>query len=289
LQRTIRLFSVVLLLIFITGLTAACGSSGNRSADQAAVRESAVENKAGGIAEASQPSVKRKIIKNADITVNVPDVSETLAAIESKVNQLNGYIGESSLHNHKNESRSGHITIRVPADKFTGMMQWLQETGKVQNKRIYTQDVTEEYIDLEARINNLNTQEVRLQEILSKAQTVEETLKVEKELERIRGELESLTGKLKFLNNRLDFSTINVTLQESVTANSNLSASGFNDFFPRSRAAFVASTNTLLKGAGNFLIFLIGALPLLLPLLLIAAVIWLLRKRVYKIKEKIQK
>jgi len=278
---------VILLLIFIMS-TASCGSNEKMSADSGAA-ESVTQDETINMAEASLPNTDRKIIKNGELSIYVPDIIDTLNDVEEKVRQLDGYTSESSLNNNGDGRRNGRITIKIPTENFTQMLQWLSNTGKVQNKRIYTEDVTEEYIDLEARITNLKAQEKRLQEILTKAETVEEILKVEKEIERVRGEIDSLSGRLKYLQDRLAFSTIKLTLQESVTASSTLSTPGFNSFFQRTGVALVNNTNTLLNGTGNFLIFCIGIIPLLLPLALIALILWILRKRIFNSKKDIEK
>ena len=278
---------IFLLLIFIMS-TASCGSNQKMSADSGAA-ESVTQDETINMAEASLPNTDRKIIKNGELSIYVPDIIDTLNDVEEKVRQLDGYTSESSLNNNGDGRRNGRITIKIPTENFTQMLQWLSNTGKVQNKRIYTEDVTEEYIDLEARITNLKAQEKRLQEILTKAETVEEILKVEKEIERVRGEIDSLSGRLKYLQDRLAFSTIKLTLQESVTASSTLSTPGFNSFFQRTGVALVNNTNTLLNGTGNFLIFCIGIIPLLLPLALIALILWILRKRIFNSKKDIEK
>lgn len=278
---------IFLLLIFIMS-TASCGSNEKMSADSGAA-ESVTQDETINMAEASLPNTDRKIIKNGELSIYVPDIIDTLNDVEEKVRQLDGYTSESSLNNNGDGRRNGRITIKIPTENFTQMLQWLSNTGKVQNKRIYTEDVTEEYIDLEARITNLKAQEKRLQEILTKAETVEEILKVEKEIERVRGEIDSLSGRLKYLQDRLAFSTIKLTLQESVTASSTLSTPGFNSFFQRTGVALVNNTNTLLNGTGNFLIFCIGIIPLLLPLALIALILWILRKRIFNSKKDIEK
>jgi len=278
---------ISLILIFIMS-AASCGSNPKMSADSGAA-ESITQDETINSAEASLPNTDRKIIKNGELSIYVPDIIDTLNDVEEKVRQLDGYTSESSLNNNGDGRRNGRITIRIPTKNFTQMLQWLSNTGKVQNKRIYTEDVTEEYIDLEARITNLKAQEKRLQEILTKAETVEEILKVEKEIERVRGEIDSLSGRLKYLQNRLAFSTIKLTLQESVTASSTLSTPGFNSFFQRTKGALVNNTNTLLNGTGNFLIFCIGIIPLLLPLALIALILWILRKKIFNSKKDIEK
>lgn len=85
----------------------------------------------------------------------------------------------------------------------------------MKNQRLYTDDVTEEYVDLEARAGTLSAQERRLTQVLEKAETVEDILRVEKELERVRANREALTGKLHYLRHRVSYSRVTIDVIKS--------------------------------------------------------------------------
>ena len=110
--------------------------------------------------------------------------------------------------------KNGEMTVRVPQKNFYSTIEQIETLGTVKSRQISGQDVTEEFIDLGARLDNLKKQETRLQEILKNATTVKDVLEVEHELERVRGEIERLTGRLNYLNQSIEMSTITVSARE---------------------------------------------------------------------------
>ncbi|MEM2680859.1 MAG: DUF4349 domain-containing protein, partial [Candidatus Bathyarchaeia archaeon] len=104
------------------------------------------------------------------------------------------------------------IVIRVPKDKFHAAIQEIEGYGKVLNEGVNSEDITQEYIDLKARLSNLQRQEKRLIEILELAKNVEDILAIEKELERIRGEIEALQGRINYLERSVEMSIISISL-----------------------------------------------------------------------------
>lgn len=111
--------------------------------------------------------------------------------------------------------RSVTIQARVPSDRFDRTVLDLEAMGKVLNKQVTAQDITEEYVDTEARARSLKKTEERLIEHLAKSGVLEDILRVEKELTRVREEIERLDGRLRFLGDRVKYSTITITVQEA--------------------------------------------------------------------------
>jgi predicted RNA binding protein with dsRBD fold (UPF0201 family) len=161
------------------------------------------------IPASSEIQLTRMEIFTASMTIEVEDVKLAVNEVMNLAKQLNGYVSGSSITTY-NEKEIATITIRVPRDKFYIAINMISQFGNVTNLDSRSQDVTEEYIDLKARRDNLLKQEERLKEILKLARSVDEILKVEKELERIRGQIESLTGRINYLENRVELSTITV-------------------------------------------------------------------------------
>ncbi len=160
---------------------------------------------------------ERKTITNVDISMEADNAFRTVDEITVMATAAGGYVSGSSVYDsyYSDTSRQeGYITVRIPSENYTAFVRDVEKLGEVNSKSITGTDVTEEYIDLEARLNNLQKQEKRLTEILNMSNTVEEVLSVEKELERVRGEIDSLTGRLQYLNNRIDFATINIRVTE---------------------------------------------------------------------------
>jgi hypothetical protein len=121
----------------------------------------------------------------------------------------------STLQEHEDGTKSGYVTIRVPADQYDITMATVKELAVVVERETSSaEDVTEQYIDLAARLKNAQAQETRYVEILDVAKTVEEILQIESALGNIRGYIESLQGQLNYLDSLTGFSTITISLSE---------------------------------------------------------------------------
>jgi len=156
---------------------------------------------------------ERMVIYNAYVSLETGDIQGTLTKIRSLAESYGGYVAGSSRSSYGVQA-TAEITIRVPKDKFHVAVQEIETYGKVLDERTTSEDVTQQYIDLKARLENLQRQEKRLNEILGMAQTVDEVLNVERELERVRGEIESLQGQINYLERSVAMSVITVGLKE---------------------------------------------------------------------------
>ncbi|HAP31784.1 MAG TPA: hypothetical protein DCQ14_01820, partial [Firmicutes bacterium] len=164
-------------------------------------------------------------------------------------------------------------SLRVPADRFAPLLSGIKELGKVKSEHVYTDDVTMQFIDLEARITNLAAQEKRLRDLLQRAEKVEEIMLVESELGRIRGELESLEGTFRYLRERIQFSAINIQLEER-DIRTLVVKDELGGFGERMISLLVLNTNRLLEGLSNSIIVAIGSLPIIVPILLLIFALW---------------
>ncbi|MDD5448643.1 MAG: DUF4349 domain-containing protein [Actinomycetota bacterium] len=156
------------------------------------------------------------VIKNGDITIEVDkgkfnQKSGEVAMIAEKVG---GYVSNSSSHSQDGKITGGTITIRVPGESFQGVFEELKELGEVLSITERAEDVTEEYVDLESRINHLRSQEAFYLSLMAKAKSIEESINIQRELRAVTEELEQLMGRKNFLDNRIWYSTIIVRLQE---------------------------------------------------------------------------
>jgi len=156
---------------------------------------------------------ERMVIYNAYVSLETSDIQGVLAKIRSLAEGYGGYVTGSSRSTYGTQAMA-EIAIRVPKDKFHVAVQEIETYGKVLDERTTSEDVTEQYIDLKARLDNLQRQENRLREILGMARTVDEVLNVERELERVRGEIESLQGQINYLERSVAMSVITVRLTE---------------------------------------------------------------------------
>ncbi len=217
--------------------------------------------------------VERKVIRTADISLEADNVSTVIDSIENIAAEHEGYVSSSSVYDSyygDGQARVGYITIRVPSSDLDDVLGKIGSLGKVTSESTSGTDVTEEYIDVEARLSNLEKQETRLQEILEMTTTVEEVLEVERELGRVRGEIESLTGRLNYLNDRIDLATIDVHVREPTSITHSW---GLRDALSESVHGFISSVN-------GIIVFIGYALPVTIFLLISGTILVLIVRRI---------
>jgi len=164
--------------------------------------------------EAPQQSNQRKLIKNGTLSFETNDIEKTGKEIEKLYQEFNGYIASENHFNY-GERLQHEQEIRIPSQNFDPFILKLEQLGtKVENKHISTQEVTEEFIDVEARLKTKKDLEARYLDLLKLAKTVEEMLSIENQLGNLRAEIESMEGRLNFLENQVAFSTIKISYYE---------------------------------------------------------------------------
>jgi hypothetical protein len=205
-------------------------------------------------------SIEKKTIFTASISLEVKEFKAAVDEVSSIASRYGGYISDSFMNNEGVGRKTGYVIVRVSERNFDAAIADLEKVGDVLNKNISGQDVTEEYIDLEARIANLTLEEQRYQDILKKAEKVEDLLAIERELSRVRGEIESMQGRLNYLKNRVDLATITVNLAEPEVV---VHESKFKQAWNAAIEGFLATIRGMVILAGY-----------LFPLLLILLLIW---------------
>ena len=173
------------------------------------------------LAEAAGPApvdLDRHLIKMAQISLQTDDPAAAAQNLTQSVVSRGGYVANLQESTNGLGQRSLQMEVRVPAAALDETLRQLEPLGKLLNKHISTQDVTEEYVDTNARMRNLKKTEERILDHLNRLATLDDILKVEQELSRVRGEIEQMEGRLRFLDHRIDFSSIQVSLIEAAKA-----------------------------------------------------------------------
>ena len=142
------------------------------------------------------------LVYTAQITVAVFEVAASLAQVEELGRELGGFLARRS---------DNTITIRVPSARFDEAVKRLEKVGDMLHRNVTAEDVTEEFRDLEVRLRSAHAVQERLTQLLAKAAKVEESVMIERELDRVTGEIDRIEGRMKFLRDRAAFSTITVT------------------------------------------------------------------------------
>lgn len=241
------------------------------------------------VANAAQGAVtEQKIIKNATLDLKVNKAQAAVQQIEKETDLVGGFVANSAQSKGQGDKLRVNMTLRIPSESFAEFLSFLESLGSAEHKRIYTEDVTQEYIDLSAKVESLTIQEKRLQEILSKASRVEDLLRIEQELARVRGEIDSYTGQLRYLTNKVDLSTIELTLLETGIQQEELNLGKVDGTWSKSQAAFIASVNQLLGMLSSLVVAVFALLPfLVVPVLVITLIVLIKQKMVNSKKENI--
>ncbi len=152
-------------------------------------------------AAANTPHSAAMLIYTATLSLAVFQVERGLDAVERIGREAGGYLSV---------RQDNAVTIRVPRERFDDALRSIEALGDVLHRDVRAEDVTDEYVDLEARLKNAYAMRTRLQELLGRA-AVKEAIEIEAQLGRVTEEIERMEGKLKLLRDRMAFSTITAT------------------------------------------------------------------------------
>jgi Domain of unknown function (DUF4349)/Putative zinc-finger len=159
------------------------------------------------------------IVRTAGLTFTTKDFDRARAVLDDILKRHHGYVGELNVSTPADSGRSFNATLRVPADQLDATVADLRKLGRVESESQSGQEVTEQYVDLEARLANERNTEQRLTDLLrSRTGKLSDVLAVETEISRVRGEIERMEGERKSLASRVDFATINLNVREDYEA-----------------------------------------------------------------------
>ena len=231
--------NICLILILSTLLLPACTRNQTRSSEQQTVDSRSAQTieqpkisektqSAGYVnvslddasrAENSLQAANRKVLRNAEMTLEVPSTVDTQHQVSLIAESRGGFVVNSESKQRENVEPTKRIVdikmvIRVPSDQFGGAIDQIRKLAvNLPAESLKSDDVTEEFIDLEAHVKTQKALELQFLEIMKQARKVEEALEVQRQLADVRAEIERLDGRKRFLENRADLSTITVNLQ----------------------------------------------------------------------------
>ncbi len=158
----------------------------------------------------------RMVIRTAQISLLVENTDDAEVKVRNLVQSMGGYVLSSETRGDE-ESRNVALTFKVPAERFDDALNSVASFAtKVQNRSVTGEDVTDQFVDTEARLRTLRATEARLLDFLKAAQTTEEALQVNQQLTNLQGEIEQASGRIQLLKQSTAFSTITVTMQPNI-------------------------------------------------------------------------
>ena len=224
---------------------------------------------------AKSETIEQKIIRDATLRFETSDIDETYSKIIAASKKYGAQVqndAETKEYNLVNR----HLTVRIPNQHFDA---FLADVGKgvsyFDQKEISSSDVTEEYIDTDARLNAKKKLEARYLELLGKASKVSEMLEIERQLANVREEIEAKEGRLRYMKNRIAMSTVNIDFYESLATKGGATVS----FGAKIWNAVATGFNSI----SVFFIELINNWPIIL--ILVVLFFWVRRK--FRMRKKL--
>ncbi|MGI8437088.1 MAG: DUF4349 domain-containing protein [Chthoniobacterales bacterium] len=206
-------------------LTPASRSMPIQSAAGGAIRARASQTEAARVQEPEEPSgqpvpaspvdTNRKLVRNAQVELEVIKFEDAVAKITAFAADARGYVATSSSEKQANGKLRGQVVVKVLPDMLDAFLGQLRGLGEVKNQTLGTEDVTKQYFDTDSRLKSARVMEQRLIDILkTKSNKVADLLEVEKELGRVRAQIEQMQGELKYMDAQVAFATVTLTLAE---------------------------------------------------------------------------
>ena len=258
-----------------------CGSGGG-SYDNASVSSSAsVETgeaamdtlaanglETGTVDPETMENAGRKIIYTAYAAMETETFDETSASVRQMVEDAGGYISSSSARASRTDGpRSADYTCKIPAGNYAGFIDGLSGAGNLYRLTESTDDVTLQYVDLDARLSSLQNQLDRLEELAAEASDIETLLTIETQIGEVQYELESYTAQMRTLENQISYSTVDLTIDEVGAVSE---GAGFST---RLRAAFGDGWDWFVAAVQGILLVVVVMLPWLIVLAAVLAVL----------------
>ncbi|MCT7948932.1 DUF4349 domain-containing protein [Ancylothrix sp. C2] len=228
-----RLLWLSLLGLLSTGALTSCGSGIEKpmqtnmpgapaggTAQQAAENMAAVPQADTAVGATETPRTLPQLIKKGSLNVVVNSIDKSLKEVSSLVAKQQGDLMGLQDNKPKDPSvrRKATIQIRVPQNKLETTLDQLAKLGNVQNKSITAEDVSQQLVDIDARVRNLRKSEEMTLKIMDRSGSVGDILKVSQQLNTIRSDIERLDAQQKTLRNQVAFSSIALTLEAAVSA-----------------------------------------------------------------------
>lgn len=216
----------------------------------------------------SDVKMERKLTKEGTLVWETSDILKTHAGILERTKKLNGYLSDDNQVRDEYQIRTT-MELRIPSDQFDTFIAGMEkDVRKFDEKNIKVIDVTEEYIDVAARIKTKKELEQHYYDLLKQTKNVSEVLQVEEQLNNVRTDIESAEGRLKYLNDRVSMSVLHLTFYETTSAPVG--------FFGETGKSFV-------EGWKGLLYFILGVIRVW-PLIVVVSILifWFIRRKLRK-------
>lgn len=252
-------------------------SSGDLFYEKSEEISSETNGSAGSSLTIGETDPSRKMIYQVSYRIQTLDFDASMSAIDALTAEFGGYMESSeisgkSIQSSRSQLRYASLILRIPSEQLNSFFSRVSSIGTITSESLSSQDVTLQYVDVDARLSTLRQQEDRILALLAEASDLQAILEIEQTLSDIRYQIESYTSRLKQLDSQISYSTVSIYLSEvTVITEPKTEPQTFGD---RLADTFHSSIRRLQNGFQSFVLWLFGnILELLLWLLLIALVV----------------
>jgi hypothetical protein len=224
-----------------------------------------------GSGATSQP----QIIRTGEISLRVESLDSSARALGGIVTSAGGYIAGSTRSGSRGSALTGTFEVRVPSARFDAVLEGVRHLGSIELETVTASDVTEEYIDLGARLSSQKQLEARILKLLEERPgKLADVVEIEQKLAEVRSTIEGIEGRMRYLTSRVAHSSLTVRMTEPGA----IGTSETDTFGGRMSRAFDEGTEALV----GLLAGLLTVIMALLPLIILAAVAWWIVRRVVR-------
>ncbi|MCR4655645.1 MAG: DUF4349 domain-containing protein [Lachnospiraceae bacterium] len=244
------------------------------AANGIAASKGVMTDDSGAEQEIEAASDKRKLIKTVNMDVETESFDELVNNILNKINALGGYPENTSVNGSNygsTSNRYAYITARIPAEKLDGFVEEIAGNSNVLSRNESIDDVTLNYVDMEAKKKSLQTEYDRLNKLIETAEDLETLILLEERLAEVRYELESYESRLRTIDNQVTYATVNISISEVVKYTP--TPTHEESLWERMAGSFTESCEAMIEGLKNLLVVFVAALPFLILLAVIALII----------------
>lgn len=284
--------ALVLSLLLMAAMLCGCGAASDKAENAAAPNE-AVRDEVGGTdmsytsdsttdTKAQTLPTNQKLVRKVWMEAETEELDTLLTAVDAKISELSGYVENREVYNGSQYSgrrnRQATLTVRIPAQQLDTFIAGVKAGANIVSVNETVENITLTYADTESRRLALETEQTRLLELLAKAESMEDILKIEQRLTDVRTDLEEVTSRLRVFDNMVDYGTVYLTLSE---VREYTVVEEPETVWERIGTGFMESLDTIGNIFVELFVFLVVASPFLVPLAaaIVILVIFMRRKR----------
>ncbi len=229
-------------------------------------------------------NTEQKLIKTVTMSAETTEFDKMVADVRTKTESAGGYVESSDISGNYggDTTRYAHFVLRVPAEELDAFTGELKDASNVRSFSETTEDVTLQYTDMDTHIKALREELDALFSMMEQATSMKDILSIQSQITDVRYEIESYESQLRVYDNQVTYSTVYLDLYE-VNRESSTTGTTFGE---RVKAKFNDNMYQMGQGFQNFMVGLLGGLPILIPVMIICVVVVLVLRRFWKIRKQ---